>query len=78
MVNVTTSYPRKHFILKAVIHCWIFALLTAGFFTFERLWNESIHGFVIEIQVLQWFFVKGSKKTRWGRIILNSTKGETF
>ena len=40
---------------------------------------ESIHKFIIELNVLQCLFVRGSnKKQRRGRIISNFTKGETF
>ena len=40
---------------------------------------ESIRKFIIEIHVLQCFFVRGSnKKQRRGRIISNFTKGEAF
>ena len=40
---------------------------------------ESIHKFIVELHVLQCFFVRGSnKKQRRGRIISNFTKGETF
>ena len=40
---------------------------------------ESIHKFIIELHVLQCLFVRWSnKKERRGRIISNSTKGETL
>ena len=44
-------------------------------------WNvlESIHKFIVALQVLQCLFVMVSnKKQRKGRIISNFTKGETF
>ena len=39
MVSETASYPPKHFLLKTLSNYWTFALLTAGFFTFNRSWN---------------------------------------
>ena len=40
---------------------------------------ESIHEFILEIDVLQCFFVRGSdEKQRRGRIISNFTKGDFF
>ena len=40
---------------------------------------ESFRKFIIEFHVLQCLFVRGSnEKQRWGKIISNFTKGETF
>ena len=40
---------------------------------------ESIHKFILELDVLQCFFVRGSdEKQRRGRIISNFTKGDFF
>ena len=69
--------PPKYLLLKAISYCWTFALLTAGYFTFDVL--KSIHKFIIELHALQCIFVRGSnKKQRRDRIFSDFTKGETF
>ena len=51
--------PPKYLLLKAISYCWTFALLTAGYFTFDVL--KSIHKFIIELHALQCLFVNKNK-----------------
>ena len=70
MVNVTESYSPKQFLLEALSNYETFALLTAGFSTFDRF----IHKFIVELHAMQCLFVSGSKKQkRRGRVGLFQT-----
>ena len=71
MVNVTTSYSSKHFLLEALSNYWTFPLVTTGFF-----WQCPKY---LEFHTLLSLFEKGSNKQQQrGGIITNFTKGETF
>ena len=77
MVIVTTSYPQKDFIFKALSNLLDLCLPDKSLYFWQVI--ESIHKFIIEIHALQCLFVRSSiKKHRRGRIISSFTKGETF
>ena len=78
MVHVTTSYSPKTFSFEGSKQLLDLYLADSRILYFWYV-VESIHKFVIELHVLQCWFVRGpNKKQRMGRIISNFTKGETF
>ena len=80
MVDVTASYSPKNFLLKALNNYKTFPLLTARFCTLADpgIYPQIYHRAPCPTVLILRGPNKLKKGGRWGRVVSNFTKGQTF